>query len=217
MDVDNGGSISLRELNRVLMGDSVRHLTCDFSHPDTGLTWGLDEENCVIITSIEAHSLAVKFPFLVKKMKISKVDDVVIPQHRESSLQLVYQELLKHHDEPVTLEFLEPIIIINQFSCILDMEVETRILSIPLPIGAVYNLDLFTANIAREMIKVHPSLKHVTVDFIKRRRQIFFKSDRFDFKFLFATGPNYRNSCRYALGFSADDTDMSKYHIGKWL
>ena len=36
MDVDNGGSISLRELNRVLMGDAVRFLNCDFEHPDTG-------------------------------------------------------------------------------------------------------------------------------------------------------------------------------------
>jgi len=162
--------------------------------------WGLDEENSVIITSIEAQSLATKFPFLVKKMKLHKIDNVIIPQYKATSLQLVYQELLKHHDEAVTLEFVEPIIIINQFSCILDLEVEKRILSISLPIGAVYNLDLFSRLISKEMIKVHPSLRYIKVDFIKRKRQMFFKSEKYEFKFLFATGPNYRNSCRYALG-----------------
>lgn len=162
--------------------------------------WDLDEEQCVIISSIEAHSSAVKFPFLVKKMKLHKVDDVIIPQNQASSLQLVYAELLKHHDQPVTFEFIEPIIIINQFSCVLDIEVEKRIISVNLPVGAVYNLDIFTRSISREMALKHPILRFIKVDFHKRKRQIFFKCDRYEFKFLFATGPSYRNSCRYALG-----------------
>ena len=215
MDVDNGGSISLRELNRVLMGDAIRFLTCDFDHPDSGIVWGLDEENCTVISSIEQHSQAVKYPFLVKKMKLYKIDDVLIPQNTSSSLEFVYQELLRHHDEPVQLVFLEPIIIINQFSCMLDIEVEGKCLSIALPVGAVYNLDTFTANISRFLTQAHPILKYIEVNFIKRKRQIFFKCNKFTFRFLFATGPYYRSSCRYALGFSAEDTELGHYHQGQ--
>ena len=65
MDVDGGGSISLRELNRVMMGDSQRYISCDFGHPDTGIIFGLDEENCVIIADIETDSMASKYPFLI--------------------------------------------------------------------------------------------------------------------------------------------------------
>lgn len=215
MDVDNGGSISLRELNRVLMGDAERFLTCDFEHPDTGIVWGLDEDNCVVITSIEQHSHAIKFPFLVKKMKLYKIDDAKVPQYNPGALEFVYQELLRHHDEPVSLVFLEPVIIINQFSCMLDVEVEGRVLSIALPVGAVYNLDYFTANISKFLTQAHPLLRFVEVNFIKRKRQIFFKCNKFKFRFLFATGPFYRSSCRYALGFSAEDTPLDHYHQGQ--
>lgn len=66
MDVDNSGSVSLRELKRVLMGgmeDFRLTMVENFRNADTGMSYVLDEDNCVIIKSIEPHSPASKvFP-----------------------------------------------------------------------------------------------------------------------------------------------------------
>lgn len=215
MDVDSGGSISLRELYRVLMGDAIRYVSCDFDHPDSGIVWGLDEEACVAVMDIEEASLALNFPFLIKRMRLHSINGVIITQHDPKALEEVYQMLLKLHDDPVTFEFIEPIIVVNKFSCVLDLEVDNRVYSITLPVGGVYNLDIFRKRLCKEMTKVHHSLKFLKVGFIPRKRQIFFKSSKFNFKLLFLTGPNNRRSCRYALGFSAEDTSLANYHIGQ--
>ncbi len=56
MDTDNSGSITLAEINRLLMGDIYNSFTVDFDHPDTGIKWGLDCDNCVSVLDVEAHS-----------------------------------------------------------------------------------------------------------------------------------------------------------------
>jgi Ca2+-binding EF-hand superfamily protein len=215
MDVDSGGSISLRELYRVLMGDATRYVSCDFEHPDSGIVWGLDEENCVAIMSIEEGSLALNFPFLIQRMRLNAINGEVIPQHNPKALDMVYEMLLKLHEDPVTLQFVEAIIVINKFSCVLDVEVDNRAHSIFLPVGAVYNLEVFKKKLAENMGKVHPALKFIKINFIERKRQIFFKCNRFEFRLLFLSGPNSRRSCRYALGFNAEDTPLANYHIGQ--
>jgi len=188
MDVDNGGSITLRELYRVLMGDAIRYVSCDFSHPDSGIVWGLDEEACVAIMDIEEGSLALNFPFLILRMRIHSINGTVIPQHDPKSLELVYEQMLRLHEDPVTLEFIEPIIVVNKFSCVLDMEIENILVSIQLPVGAVYNLNVFKRNLSKEMVRAHPGLRFVKVDFFERKRQIYFKSKRYNFRLLFLTG-----------------------------
>eukprot|EP01038_Epipyxis_sp_PR26KG_P005825 gene5825-8032_t len=135
MDVDHGGSISLREINRMLLGDIDKYLACRFDHPDTGIIWGLDSEKCVIISSIEENSEASKLPYLIKNMKLVKINDLTIQKGNSKSLQLVFQQLLKLSDESVNLEFLEPILIINKFSCKLDLEADNQVFTITLPIG----------------------------------------------------------------------------------
>lgn len=167
------------------------------------------------IVQMEEGSLALNFPFLIQRMRLHTINGQVIPQHDPKSLELVYSTLLRLHDDPVSLEFLEPIIVINKFTCVLDMEVGSQVFSIGLPVGAVYNLNVFKKNLTKEMVRVSASLKHIKVDFFPRKRQIFFKCRQHPFRLLFLSGPNNRRSCRYALGFSAEDTPLAHYIIGQ--
>jgi hypothetical protein len=177
--------------------------------------WGLDEEACVSIVRIEEASLALNYPFLIQRMRIHSINGQLIPYHDPKSLELVYSILLKLHDDPVTLEFLEPMIVINKFSCVLDIEVDNTVFAVNIPVGATYNLDIMRKNMHKEMVKVHPKLKWIKIDFIPRKRQIFFRCKAYNFRLLFLTGPNNRRSCRYALGFNAEDTPLGNYHIGQ--
>lgn len=216
MDIDGGGSISLRELNRVMMGDMQRYVTCEFKHPDTGIIFGVDEEQCVMITSIEPDSMASKYPFLIPRMRLHRINsNFYVKPYDARALQAVYQQLLRLHDEPVALEFYEPIIVLNKFSCMLDLEVNNEVFSVSLPVGAVYNHHLFCEKIMELMRQSSPMLQFIELKFIPNRRQVIFLSDVAEFRLLFATGPNYRRSCRYALGFSAEDLPYANEHQGQ--
>lgn len=215
MDVDGGGSISLRELNRVLMGEVIRFVSCDFDHPDTGIVFGLDEENCVAIIDIEPRSAAAAFPFLIERMRLYQIDDIVVKQHDKKSLQAVYEELLRIHDEPLTFSFHEPILIINKFSCAIDIEMDGDIHTVMLPIGAIYSAEVFCRRLHDAMAAVDPVLESITVAFNSQKRQITFKSTSIPFRLLFASGKNCRRSCRYSFGFSAVDTAFDVVHVGQ--
>lgn len=215
MDVDGGGSISLRELNRILMGEVIRFVSCDFDHPDTGIVYGLDEENCAAIIEIEAMSSASQFPFLIERMRLHKINDLVIKQHDRKSLDTVYKELLRIHDEPLTLTFHEPVLIINKFSCAIDIEIEGDIYYVSLPIGAIYSAETFCKKVEGALAATDPLLEEIKVQFDAKKRQVTFFSRTLPFKLLFASGANCKRSCRYAFGFSAEDTALSNIHVGQ--
>ncbi len=89
MDTDNSGSISLREINKLLMGDVYRSFTIDFEHPDTGIMWGLDSDNCVAVTDVEPHSPAADVTNLIRGLRLLRVNDVEIPQHDPKSIEVL--------------------------------------------------------------------------------------------------------------------------------
>jgi hypothetical protein len=217
MDIDGGGSISLRELSRVLMGEVVRFVSCSFEHPDSGILFGLDEESCVIISEIESDSVALRFPFLITRMRLFRINDFKIRQNDAKYLQKVYQELVKLGDDPVEMDFIEPLIVVNKFSCVLDIEVDKEIYSVTLPVGAFYNHKIFVDKIGKLMDETSPILNAIDIEFIEKKRQIVFSSKAYKFRLLFGTGPNFRRSCRYALGFSAEDLSYSYCHEGQPL
>lgn len=205
----------MRELKRVLMGEAVRYVSADFDHPDTGIVFGLDEEQCVIIVDIEADSAAARFPFLIQKMRLYRINDFQVRLHNEKALNEVLQELLRLHDTELVLEFYEPTIIVNKFSCYLDIEVEDDIYSVVLPIGAVYNHKIFCEKLQRLMAETSIMLSDIMVDFVPEKRQIVFSSEEEAFRLLFASGPNFRRSCRYTLGFEAEDLPYAHEHAGQ--
>jgi hypothetical protein len=49
----------------------------------------------------------------------------------------------------------------------------------------------------------------------KKRRQICISCEEFPFRLMFKTGPNNNFSCRFALGFLAEDYDSSHMQIGQ--
>ena len=200
-----------------MTGGTERYVTIDFEHPDTGIVWGLDEDNSVAVKSMEAHSSASRQPLLVEHMKLVRINDLKLELKNPHSLTKLYRKLVQLNHTRLELEFLEPIIILNKFNNILDVSLEDRIFNVKLPLGAVYDLNLFSRNIQKAFVAEHPALAFVQINFVTRSRQIRFECNRYAFKLLFASGPNKSFSCKYVLGFGDEDTKLSKKHIGKPL
>ena len=53
------------------MGDTFRTFEKRFPHPDTGLMFGSDDDDCVVITDIEPKSPASMDPFLNVGLQVS--------------------------------------------------------------------------------------------------------------------------------------------------
>lgn len=215
MDVDGGGSISLREINRVLMGETIRFVSVKFEHPDTGILFGVDEEQCVYIADFERESVASEHPTLVKRMRLHRVNNYKVKQKSAKELHRVFEELLRLGDDEVELEFYEPVIIINKFSCFFDIEIDSQVFSCKFPIGAYYETTTFQEILMVALMQTSPILQFIDISLNTANRQVTFSSSQFQFRLLFGTGPNFRLSCRYALGFSDEDTQYSKRHIGQ--
>ena len=214
MDVDNGGSVSLRELKRVLMGDMIRTLFVNFDHPDSGIAWTTDDENFVVIKEIDPISPAVHEPSLIKSLRLKSVNGIEIPPS-SGSLQRWYQLIIEIHNEPITLEFFEPIIIITDFSNALDVEMHGVLCEAKLPVGAVYNVEKFEKDVREVLDTSHPFLKWLKFTVERRGRQVIFDCKRLPFRLLFGSGPSSHLSCRYALGFSSEDTEEAHVHAGQ--
>jgi len=214
MDVDNGGSISLRELKRCVMGDISDTLAISFDHPDCGIVWGYDEDNCIIVEKVEENSPASLINFIVPRLRLVKFNGRDVPPNDKSFLQSIYKELFRLIDEPIMLEFKEPVLIFNKFSHSIDIEVGGRQFSVLLPIGAVYNPTVFEKKAKEAFLKVHPSFQFLDIHINIEKRQVTIQSDKFPFRLLFQTGATSHISSRYAIGFAAEDTALHHKHKG---
>jgi hypothetical protein len=213
MDVDHGGSISRRELNRVLMGDLYQTAVVHSEHPDSGIVWSLDHENCVVVDSVDPDSPLIDDPTLVKGLRLIRINDRKIPFHDPQALKLFYKYMLMLDDVPIELEFEEPLIIITEFSNMLNVEIDDKEHVVPLPIGAVYSIDHFEAGVTKIFSELD-DVKWIQMSINKRTRQASFRSDEFRFRLLFKTGKDMHLSCRYALGFGAEDSHLHHEHHG---
>ena len=215
IDTNNAGTITLRELKRCLMGDTFRTFPKDFDHPDTGIIFGLDEDDCVVISGIEPSSPASLDPFLNLGLHLWSINGVLIPPHRKESLILTNKQLVSLFDDAVRFEFVEPILIVTKFSNMLDLQFDNQIYSVELPVGAVNNLEIFESKIKLAMRKKDKKLKQVHMNFDGKRRQAYFRSHHEEFNILFQTGPNRQRSCKFSLGFTNEDTGFGFTHRGQ--
>ena len=160
MDKDLSGKISFQEFREVLLGENIERTYIEFDYADCGIIWELDEDNCVVLKGVEKGSPAESTSQLVRGLKLLQINDELVPQHDPSALEFVTSLLEDIYDDPVSLEFLHPLVIyfyslvqfiltnhfsqivINSFSAILDIEVEEKIYSIALPVGAVNNVEV---------------------------------------------------------------------------
>ena len=86
-DLDGSGFVTLREIERILTGGvSDRLLIETFLDGDTGIVFGLDEQNCPIIEKIDDFSPAYDKPSLLPGLRIRNVCGTDIPQNDRSSL-----------------------------------------------------------------------------------------------------------------------------------
>jgi len=218
MDLDNSGLISLRELRRVLTGTTARStLSVHFDHPDVGIIWNLDRDNCVVIESIEAKSPASAHPEVIQGLMLLRVNNTPVTPYDPSSLQVLHKELIELHDDPMELEFVEPLFIINKFTTALDIEVYGVIYTAWLPLGAVNNFAVMEENIHWALVQAHPALGAVEVQINRKTRRVTFFCEEYPFRLMFSTGPNFQVSCRYCLGFNAEDYEEAFEHTGQDL
>lgn len=110
MDVDNSGLVSLRELERVLMGDTLRTIVVEFDHPDSGIIWNLDADECVAIQRIETSSPASRKSELINGLRLLRVNQTPMQLYQSHSLEVLHKELIKVHDDYVDYEFIEPLV-----------------------------------------------------------------------------------------------------------
>ena len=214
MDADRSGLVSLRELKRILCGDTFRTLDVRFDHPDIGITWSLDNDNCVCIANIEEKSPASHDRTLINNLRLYQINDMKIRQYERRSLEALQHELIKIHDEPIELKFVEPLFIITKMTRSLDINVYGKTYSAWLPVGAVNSVTEMEQNIQNALSAAHRDFKHIDVRINRKNLSVTFYCPEFPFSLQFGTGKNFQSSCRYAIGFSAFDTPMSKQHVG---
>ena len=214
MDVDRSGLVSLRELQRVLCGDTFRTLDAEFDHPDVGIAWSLDSDNCVCISQIEKYSPAAANRNLINGLRLYSINDVKLKMFQKKSLEKLQHEMIKIHDDPVTLKFVEPLYIITKMTCSLDVQVYGKTYTAWLPIGAVCNVTVMEQNIYGALCLAHRDFKHIEVKINRKTLAVSFFCAHFPFCLQFGTGENFQSSCRYAIGFSAFDTPVKKRHTG---
>jgi hypothetical protein len=118
IDFDNAGSIDRRKLFKLLFGDYVNTFTSSFTHQDTGVYFGLDEEDQVCITALEDGSPASLLPTLVVKLRLLRVNTLQVPPLGGgiSAVRAVRAAITKVRRGKVTFEFLEPLMSISPFS-----------------------------------------------------------------------------------------------------
>lgn len=217
MDVDNSGCITIRELQRLLMGQFSKTMPLDFDHPDSGIVWGLDKKNNVIVQSIEKESPASKHFDIIPGFKLKKVNSVLLTQENKVGLKELHKELIRSGHGAIHYEFFEPFFLISKFTVSIDVEVDDRVYSATLPVGAVNEIKDFEEIFQAALKKAHRRLEAIRIRVDPFSRQVRFECDEYPFRLLFATGPNYQTSCRYAIGFWAEDFDYSYSHQGQPL
>ena len=197
IDTNSGGCVTLRELKRCLMGDTFRTFSKKFDHPDTGIVFGLDEDDCVVVQAIEPGSPAALDPYMQTGLQLWEINGIKIPPHDSTSLKKTHEELISLYDDPVHFEFVEPVLIITKFSNWLDIEFrDGRIFEVELPVGAVNNLQILESKIKLAMRHNDPFLKTIHMSFDGKRRQAYFHSHHDEFRILFHSGPNRIASCK---------------------
>jgi hypothetical protein len=92
------------------MGDTIRTITVQFDHPDAGIIWNLDEDNCVVIQQIEKNSPADGISELINGLRLLRINNKPITLYDRKSLDTLQNELVKLHEEEMELEFLEPLV-----------------------------------------------------------------------------------------------------------
>jgi molecular chaperone GrpE (heat shock protein) len=217
MDIDNSGCVSNREVRRLLTGHREKFITFEFDHPDTGIIWGLDKEDNVIVKSVEPFSPASKRVEIVRGFRLRQVNGVMLPQKDKNGLKVLHKELIRAAHGSVIFQVYEPSFILNRFSTSLDIEVDGVVYSVTLPVGAMNDLPEFEREIEKTLASTNKLLSRIKVSIDPVSKAVKFYSTEFPFRLLFATGPNYQTSCRYALGFWAYDFPYDLEHSGQPL
>ena len=166
VDFDNAGSINPRKLFKLLFGDYINTFTAVFTHQDTGVVWGLDEEDQVCIAHLEEGSPASQLPTLVDKLRLLRINNLKVPPlgGSVSAIRAVRAAIKQIRRGKVIFEFLEPSLTISPFSRYIDIEVEglDEMQTVDLPVGATPPPSLSLNTYLHTLLSLLFSFDHVT-------------------------------------------------------
>jgi hypothetical protein len=94
------------------------------------------------------------------------------------------------NNNTIRYEFIEPLIVISMYSSVLDIEINSIIYTLKLPIGAVYDMLKFSNDIQSIIDAQGYPLCFITVRIDAIKKQVYFTSneDTLPFRLLFGTG-----------------------------
>lgn len=212
------GSINSTKLFKLLFGDFVNTFACEFLHSDSGIVFGLDYEKKIVIESLEELSPSSEFSILTNGLRLLKINDENILDFGFGFLALkkVRKIITKINKNKIKFEFLEPTLSITKFSNILDIEIDNKIYSLKLPVGAVYDMNRFALQIQENLNRRNYPLSSINFNMSQKKKQVHISVNENDmpFRLLFASGPNSQCSVRFIFGFSAEDLPYSFSHHG---
>jgi hypothetical protein len=83
----------------------------------------------------------------IKGLRLFKINDVLIKNEGYEGLKKIKKMIYNLNNNTIKYEFLEPLLVISIYSSILDIEMDSIIYTLKLPIGAVYDILKFSNDI----------------------------------------------------------------------
>ena len=206
MDFDSTGRIPALILRNYLCGDTTKLISSTFDHPDTGIQWK-EESGVLSILSIERDSPAAMRAELVPGLVLHSLQDNAISSLHELYASLSH--LTGNATAHVRFNFIVPVLIVSTFNQRLELEINSRLVAVDLPLGAVYDLSALSDTVNKQLSKVLGS--HVIQLSVNTHlRQFSFKAETI-FRLLFSRA----RSCCFLLGFDGRDTSEDYVHTGE--
>ena len=208
MDFDATGRLPAALLRNYLCGDTRKLISLVFDHPDTGIEWREDEGGGLSVLHLERDSPAALRPQLVRGLRLHSLQDTAIGSLRE--LYSLLNALCEPSTASLRFDFIVPLLTVSTFNQRLELEIDSELVVVDLPLGAVYDLHALTEAVNEQLAKAIGSrILRLSVD--TRNRQFSFHSSKTAFKLLFARA----RSCCFLLGFDGRDTEADFIHNGE--
>ena len=232
LDIDGGGRISLRELQRFLAGDAEYFNECSFNQADVGIIWECNSPGLCFVKAVESMSPADYDPHCSAGLKLLSFNDkntevTHIPKYKEMDDVKRREETLRwlehlvkdgKKDGNFVYKFLEPKYFFNAYNNILDFEIEKiGKKSIEITPGAYNSHEDLLLHLQTKFRQCHPKLGKFKVTLNRDNLMFTFDTCGPEIRFLWLTGEHKNEKAGPVLGFINEDTDWDDQFSGKPL
>lgn len=214
LDQDCSGKISTREFKHFLAGHRTT-FKVEFSTSDVGIVFGQNRYGEVVVVEIEKRSPAAAQDGLLLGLELVAVNSYEVRTGAENALQHVQAEMHRSLGKPTTFTFLDPLMVIREYTRTVDIQTDRNVFTLSLTPAAVNDYGRFVGEV-NELFKSVEPVSHIRLEMHQQHSVTFafYSINGEPFRLLWGTGPTHGESVRYNLGFSAQDTPMQGRHEG---